>query len=75
MIVQQINCKISLLLSQETCLAHIVKGLQRHLHLLNEISKKLSKTDQLSELKADIQELRSLIKKVWYLTWRLFFCE
>ncbi|XP_052468246.1 uncharacterized protein LOC128025757 [Carassius gibelio] len=50
--------------SMETCLAHIVKGLQRHLNLLNEISKKLSKTDQLSELKADIQELRSLIKKL-----------
>ncbi|XP_059386193.1 uncharacterized protein LOC132121007 [Carassius carassius] len=50
--------------SMETCLAHIVKGLHRHLNLLNETGKKLAQTEQLSELKADIEELRSLIKKL-----------
>uniref|UniRef100_A0A673KVM6 Colony stimulating factor 3 (granulocyte) a n=1 Tax=Sinocyclocheilus rhinocerous TaxID=307959 RepID=A0A673KVM6_9TELE len=55
---------ISSISSMETCLAHIVKGLQLHLNLLNEISKELAQTDQVNELKAEIQELRSLIKKL-----------
>uniref|UniRef100_A0A672PBQ1 Colony stimulating factor 3 (granulocyte) a n=1 Tax=Sinocyclocheilus grahami TaxID=75366 RepID=A0A672PBQ1_SINGR len=55
---------ISSISSVETCLAHIVKGLQLHLNLLNEISKELTQTDQVNELKAEIKELRSLIKKL-----------
>ncbi|XP_018934033.1 uncharacterized protein LOC109061375 [Cyprinus carpio] len=55
---------ISNISSMETCLADMVKGLQLHLNLLNEIIKKLAQTDQVNVLKNEIQELRSLIKKL-----------
>lgn len=74
--VQQINCENSLLLSQETCLANITKGLQLHLNLLKEINKvtTLAQTDQVKDLQAEIKELLLLIEEVCYLTWGLLFC-
>ncbi|XP_067286764.1 colony stimulating factor 3 (granulocyte) a [Pseudorasbora parva] len=52
--------------SLETCLAHIVEGLQLHVNLLNEISKStfLNKTDGVEDLIAEIEELLCLIKKL-----------
>ncbi|XP_067226243.1 colony stimulating factor 3 (granulocyte) a isoform X2 [Chanodichthys erythropterus] len=61
-VLQNISSSFSL----ETCLAHIVKGLQLHLNLLEEIRKSpmLVQTDQVMNLKAEIEDLLYQIKEL-----------
>ncbi|XP_048027052.1 colony stimulating factor 3 (granulocyte) a isoform X2 [Megalobrama amblycephala] len=61
-VLQNISSSFSL----ETCLAHIVKGLQLHLNLLEEISNSsmLDQTDQVINLKAEIEDLLFQIKEL-----------
>ncbi|KAK9965319.1 hypothetical protein ABG768_004419 [Culter alburnus] len=61
-VLQNISSSFSL----ETCLAQIVKGLQLHLNLLEEIRKSpmLVKTNQVMNLKAEIEDLLFQIKEL-----------